>query len=366
MITQKNNLGFIRFFAACMVIFSHSYALSGTGIVDPLKKHTDHMSIGGLALAIFFVISGYLITASYLRSLSNFRYITSRILRIFPALFLCLLITIFFIGPLITNHSVKEYLTDTNTYKYFYNLFLYPVVYELPGIKFSNSFYGEVVNGSLWSLSYEFTLYLIILILGSLNKLNKNIGLFIFILLVVFYSLYLFNIISLDYLIPYIRIQINTFIFFSIYFFSGSLYFFWDNEIDYTNIRFFLFLLISIVSLINGSLFVISSFFTLPYIVFHIAKNKKARLHNFNAYGDFSYGIYIYGFLIQQLLFWFNKGNMHHHINFILSLPFAVIMGFFSWHLIEKRALKLKPKVMKNHKSLVNSYLAFTLIFLGK
>ena len=61
MLRKQNNFSFIRIMAALMVLFSHSYPLSGsTG--EPLS--VVGLSFGHVGVDIFFVISGYLVTKS--------------------------------------------------------------------------------------------------------------------------------------------------------------------------------------------------------------------------------------------------------------------------------------------------------------
>jgi peptidoglycan/LPS O-acetylase OafA/YrhL len=109
----SNNFDFLRIFAALLVILSHSFAISGSSY-EPLLSLSKYISLGGLGLAIFFIISGYLITKSWVEHPSAFRFLSSRFLRIIPGLFVVTLLSILVLGPLVTNLSLSEYFAQAN------------------------------------------------------------------------------------------------------------------------------------------------------------------------------------------------------------------------------------------------------------
>src|ERR1700743_1799638 len=91
---KENNFDFIRFYAALAVIFCHSFALT-TQIKDPLQRFSNsRSSFGGSSVEIFFIISGILITQSFERSKDLTSYFRARILRIYPALIVVVLLTV--------------------------------------------------------------------------------------------------------------------------------------------------------------------------------------------------------------------------------------------------------------------------------
>jgi hypothetical protein len=78
------------------------------------------------------------------------------------------------------------------------------------------------------------------------------------------------------------------------------------------------------------------------YLVMYVAFNPSIKLHRFSKYGDFSYGIYIYAFPIQQALTVMAGGKMSPYLNFVGSFFITLALAVFSWHLVEKRCLSLK------------------------
>ncbi|WP_185248993.1 acyltransferase [Chryseobacterium bernardetii] len=152
---MKNNFNWLRLLFSTLVIFSHSFDLTGGS--DILFAQTNSTSFGAIAVAFFFVLSGYLIFQSVENSKSLFDYFWKRALRLFPGLFVMLcfsmVIMIFLNYKVIFHKDFWLYLPN--------NLSLYRVQYNVSGI-FANNPYPNATNGSLWSLAYEFSMYIVI------------------------------------------------------------------------------------------------------------------------------------------------------------------------------------------------------------
>lgn len=114
--------------------------------------------ISTLAVKVFFVISGYLISESWVRDPNVVRYLLRRSLRIFPALIILCLVTVILVVPTLTALPVSAYFAQSDTWSYFWNVGLLPN-YSLPGV-FANNVYPNAVNGSLWTLPVEFLMHL--------------------------------------------------------------------------------------------------------------------------------------------------------------------------------------------------------------
>src|SRR6202000_326404 len=103
--------------------------------------------------------SGMLVTHSFLKRPDLGHWLASRVLRIFPGLFVCLLLTVFVLGLLSSTLSFRQYVTNRETWDYFFgNAFLLRTRYFLPGV-FANN-HDKAINGPLWSLYLEVRLYL--------------------------------------------------------------------------------------------------------------------------------------------------------------------------------------------------------------
>lgn len=327
--SRANNFDFIRFLAATLVIFSHSYPLStGNENLEPLMWLSKGQStLGDVAVFVFFITSGYLITQSYDRKKDIISFAISRTLRIFPGLIVVLLLSVFLLGPIIT--SSINYFTETGTYTFLASVTLYQFNHFLPGV-FEDNIFGRAVNGSLWTLKYEFLFYILVGVLGMLNKLNKKTVIFLFLcsFFISFFSL------------PFGE-TINRVPLMFQFFAAGMIIYLFRDKIPLNKCLAYVSIFIIIFSIFAGGftkVFIIFGSYLLMYIVY----STKFKLHNFSKYGDFSYGLYIYAFPIQQTVTYFSGGEMNYLTNFIISFPIVLFFSYLSWHLIERPTLKLK------------------------
>jgi peptidoglycan/LPS O-acetylase OafA/YrhL len=149
----------LRLFAALAVVVGHGCVLIGTSPpprVGGIPLHT-------LGLYVFFAVSGYVITRSWNRCPDPRMFLRNRALRILPGLGALILITVLVLGPLATRLPLGEYLTGADTWRYLSGLLLVPR-YVLPGVFTDHS--SPTVNGSLWTLGIEACCYLATAILG--------------------------------------------------------------------------------------------------------------------------------------------------------------------------------------------------------
>ncbi|ROH86289.1 acyltransferase [Pseudomethylobacillus aquaticus] len=160
---RDNNFNLVRAVAALAVLITHSFALAiGSGDAEPFKANLG-MTIGSIAVDIFFITSGFLVTSSLLNRQSIVEFIRARALRIFPALLVMLFLTVFVLGVIFTSLPISDYFSSTKTYVYLAKcatLFT-GVTYHLPGV-FEDNPYKNTVNGSLWTLPKEVRMYAIL------------------------------------------------------------------------------------------------------------------------------------------------------------------------------------------------------------
>lgn len=158
---------------AALVIFGHSYALMGPVIRKDVLEHYLHLTTTHhLGVQIFFVISGSLVTRSFVNTPHPLRFLLARTLRIFPALWVLLACSVL-LGAALSDLRLDDYIRHPMTWEYFSQNALLDSRWILPGV-FQHSTFPGVVNGSIWTLPVEFKLYLIVLALGLLGVLRDR------------------------------------------------------------------------------------------------------------------------------------------------------------------------------------------------
>ncbi len=351
-LSKNNNFDFLRFLAVVFVIITHSYALIGKGESDYLSSLTlGTLSFSHAGVAIFFVISGYLILQSAMNTDTILSYFWKRTLRIIPGLLVVLLLCVFILGPIVTSLPISDYFSNSDSYKHLFSATIYNISHlSLPGVFETNP--NHAVNGSLWTLQYEFTCYifiaLIVFFFKSIDKIKPNIIICFYILIISFRiyldeKYYWFN-----YSSPYLAGMNIMYLYeWMIYFMSGMILYLFGRKYKYMFLTLGIILSLYIILLfINEINFArITIYFLLTLIVFVIAF-KVPQITGISKYGDISYGMYIYAFPIQQLILHYNPKisiTIFIVLSILLTIPFAI----FSWHLIEKKSLKFKSVLSK-------------------
>jgi peptidoglycan/LPS O-acetylase OafA/YrhL len=333
---RTNNFDFIRFIASVMVIFAHSFVLTPFSH-EPLMIFTsDKYDLGYISVAVFFIISGFLITKSYLHSKSLTQYLLSRVLRIYPALTVVILITVFILGPILTTYSLKQYFASEQTTGYISNIISITSFFRLPGV-FTHNYNPYVVNASIWTLPNEIACYFLVAIIGLfLSKRFKSF----FVLLLVFLIMYYNKLIY----------QSETMYVQFIYFACGSLFFILRERVKLRGLlalvcMFVLFIDLHFsyhaVSLAAKLVNTVLRASVLSYLILYLAFFNATFFQKFSKYGDFSYGLYIWAWPVQQIISQ-NFKELNVYVFFFISFCLTFILAAFSWHLIEKKALALK------------------------
>lgn len=334
---NKNNFDLLRYIAASLVIFSHSYVLSlGNDEKEPFYLLTQSMTFGKLSVCIFFMISGYLITKSWNKNPNIFAYSWKRILRIYPGLIVSILFSTFVIGPLVSSLDPLEYFKNIDIPSVLIYMATLRQKY-LPGV-FSQNIYPDSVNGSLWTLIGEATMYIVTAIIGLLGIFKKKWLLFVFILAeIILYNIGIHHLNENEIRYIYIIFNVDN----VTYYLIGACFYLYEDKIQYRKDVFIFALILWIISF-DTEFFKTISYISIPYIIFHLAFIPTKYLKTLTERGDFSYGLYIYAFPIQQTFVHLFQNNITPLKLFILSYPITFLLAFFSWNLVEKRALELK------------------------
>ena len=332
---RANNFDLLRLIAAFSVVLSHHFALNK--LPEPI--FLKYQTLGGLGVEIFFSISGFLVLQSWQRDPHFFRFMERRLLRIWPGLCCSVFVCAFLIGPLVTTASMKEYFTHPATWQFLGQIF-FSFQPNLPGV-FNENTYANGMNGVIWTIPLEMACYVFLAALGLISFFrSKYLLLCVWLLLVVFY-----------FFTYKIEARIDTgarpsyLLLYSLFFFSGALV---------AQFRMHHWVLMKRVATVLGVAFLslfayksghllLATLILVPSTAILIGNASIPFANRFGRFGDFSFGIYIYAYPIQQIAIWqYPKASFL--LSFICVAIVTLILSYCSWHYLEKVAIAYKPK----------------------
>jgi peptidoglycan/LPS O-acetylase OafA/YrhL len=336
------NFDTIRLIAAASVIFSHAFLIAdGHDKNEPFVRLTGAI-IGIHGVFVFLIISGFLVTQSLKNSFSLRHFAWKRLLRIYPALAICALVSAFLIAPFFSDLSLRGYLSSFSGVKYVAKVLLLHQTYAIPTVKFYDQEIqnlGHGVNGSLWTISMEIYCYLILFFLAALELVSIQIALL---------GLFAGSVVlalSLAVTLPLSEVTLGLF-YVGPSFCAGVSMYFIHAKFGLSR-RIALGCLIGLVLFApTGHLMVVSPIFA-TYPVIYLGMSPSIPLGNATRFGDLSYGTYLYGWPITQVVRSMVGTSLSGWGLFLISLPFAMACGWLSWHLVEKHALALKDLIRR-------------------
>ncbi len=331
---RHNNFDLLRLLAAASVIFSHAFLLAeNSQDHDPLMILTGGQTVlGVVGVFVFFTISGYLITQSFDATPSPLVFLAKRALRIFPGLILCLAVCVFVIGPLVTSLKLADYLARRETWLFLAHNVVLDVEYNrLPGVAFAPGNIGGIVNGPLWSLPCEVLMYLMLFTLGVCRLLTLRTGL---LLLAIGIGCIWFDTAG----------DTLGSAFWLLGFFAAGICLYRLRPSGFIAGRWALAAALGLLLSIPAKLFLIGFAVFGSYLVIWLALTPRLPPLRAARYGDLSYGLYIYGWPIEQCVVYFSDGTAIWWQVFLASLALAVPTAFLSWHAVERRCRWRRPR----------------------
>jgi len=329
----------LRIFLSVAILLWHSvYIAHGRAYLSLAGQ-----PIEPLVLALvpgFFCLSGFLVTGSAIRTRSVRTFLTFRSLRIFPALSVEVLLSALILGPLLTTLPLNEYFSSVKFFSYFGNI-VGRIRYELPGV-FENNPLPKTVNGSLWTLQPEFYCYLIMAgLMASKLVYNKKLYTIIFMLmsLVLIFLDFTLGIGKPSPLVPWPAVIYS--------FFVGIAYFHWKSEIPKNRWLAIVSALISYGCLSTPGL-TYAAIIALCYLVVYLGMLKVPRIPLLQR-GDYSYGIYLFGYPIQQTIAQLFPSLRQWELLFVAATLTSALFAAASWHWIEKPILRFKTYFLKKN-----------------
>lgn len=345
--THANNFNLMRLVAAWLVMFGHSFDLYGLG-EDPLAQHLGAPPITFYALACFFTISGYLITASWEAQKSLWRYVANRLLRIAPALAIITLISVFLWGPALTALPLRDYFAQKETWKFLNNITIFSLHYNLPGVFTDQP--SNVFNSSLWTIKLEFNLYLTLAAIGLLRLLRPSIILTFALCLLMVHGVIDANFTDASHpshLLGFKYYKLEKFTLWGGFFFLGSAAFLHKALLPLRAPWFWAALTIG-----WGAWYLVPNgghllYLCLAYAVLYLGLSAPAVNIPLIQKNDISYGTYLYAYPMQQS-YLLLVGSALGFLGFVaLSTALTFAAGYLSWRFIEQPALRLKPRAKK-------------------
>jgi peptidoglycan/LPS O-acetylase OafA/YrhL len=310
-----NSFDLLRLLAAVAVIWHHTPVLAGQ---PPHRLFAT--DFGELGVGVFFVISGYLVTASWRRTPDLRGFLAKRLLRIEPALIVSVLVTALVFGAFATTLPLSDYFRSPQVWLYAArNALLYPVTYDLPGVFAANPL-PDQVNGSLWSLRLEFTCYLGVAALGLAGWLDRRTTASLALLAAA--AFVVLHVLRPEVGASELLRRADIAAMYAFLFLAGAYLNLRDKPVP-------AWAALAAAPLLVTPLWI----FGVPAAVLYLGSRRSVRPP-----ADISYGLYIYAFPLQQILA--GAGHLSFATSLAATLPFAIASAY----VVERPALRFKPR----------------------
>jgi peptidoglycan/LPS O-acetylase OafA/YrhL len=345
---RARGMDVLRLAAATLVIVAHSYVL--TGHAEPLRRFGGP-DFGDIAVSVFFTISGFLVTASWLSDPRLRAFLVRRALRILPGLWVVLLLTTIAAGLLVTDLTVVHYLTSLGTWRYpLERSIVFSTRDVLPGV-FTGNPYGTAVNGSLWTLPLELTAYAATVGLGLAGVLARRRSLVIAATAILLVAQEVIpapatgaagTVSATD--------AFYWLVHFGLFYAAGALLYLYRSQIPLSLVAAAAGLVIWLLCFGTGVVNPVGQV-ALSYAVIVLAYRAPVAIDSFmRRIGDLSYGTYIYAFPVQQLVVHYKKDISALGL-IAWTVPITFALAALSWHIVERPALRLRHRLIGRDRS---------------
>ena len=287
-------------------------------------------------LPMFFSLSGFLVAGSLERCKTFLMFLGLRVLRIAPALAVAVLLSALVLGPLLTTLPLRAYFADPELHAYFLNM-VADIHYLLPGVFVSNPF--PLVNGQLWTIPYELACYVALVIMAATGIFQRRWWLFLS--LMAFYAAQVAN--SILRANDQMKGAGGSTLVMS--FVAGLVIYRYRDKIPLSRRLFLLACAVSVALILvpNGVRF---AALPIAYVTIYLGLQNPRR-SKLVLSGDYSYGLYIYGFLTQQALMAISPALREWYWNLLLAIPCATAIAVGSWWLVERPALAQRKRLSR-------------------
>ena len=347
---RENGFNFLRLVAATGILVAHCMLAVPVTNGSIEAVYAQFALAADLLLAVFFVFSGFLITASLERSQNLWRFAVARMLRIFPALIVVSLVLAFVLGPVVSTLPLSAYFTDPNSWLYlFRSVVLLDAGAGLPGV-FEHHPVAGAINLPIWTLRYEVVIYAVfpLLALMFINRSTRAKGavLLISLLLLLLMKSWFHAIESPGGWIHLVNFSSSFLIGCGLWVFRNHV----PHHIALVALLWTVFALVSgpVLTYFVG---VVAAGYSFIWLAFLNIRPLKA----YSKAADYSYGTYVIHFPVAQFLYGLNP-SLHPLeltlFTFALTLPLAALC----WAVVEKPALANVKRCSMGLQEFANSW----------
>jgi peptidoglycan/LPS O-acetylase OafA/YrhL len=329
---RTSGFDYLRIGLAVSVIGVHCTSTSYGFEIDRVIWARPQVAFFHMILPMFFALSGFLVAGSLERCPTLVSFYGLRVLRIVPALFVEVVISALIFGPLLSSLDLATYFSAPEFRAYFLNI-VGDIHYVLPGV-FTHNPIPNTVNQQLWTVPFELECYLALGVLAVIGAVRRR-------------SLLLAVVIAGQTLWAWEAIKRGgdytagaTGPVLVLCFLIGVLFFLYRDSLSLTLPLFLAALVLSVALILlpRGAYYV-----PLPatYVTVYLGLLDPPKARGLFS-GDYSYGLYLYGFPIQQAFASIGPWAQHWYLNLAFTLALGFTVACLSWHYVEKPALRLR------------------------
>jgi peptidoglycan/LPS O-acetylase OafA/YrhL len=338
---RPSGFDYLRLGLALAVVFVHSRGLTSVVTDAALRAQPDAWVRTALranstpVLPMFFALSGFLVAGSLERSKTLLTFLSLRVIRIYPALAVEVILSALLVGTMVTSLPLGSYFRHPMFWEYLLNV-IGDVHFTLPGV-FENNPHSNTVNGQLWTVPYELLCYVLLAVLVLVGAVRRKV-----IVPLATAGLALAHLITrlpgYDWQFPVVGGLTGEIL--VLFFLAGVSFYLFKDKIPWSYNLFFGALMASILLIYAVPFGEYPAAVTLTYVTVYLGLTNVKRLSVVNG-ADYSYGMYIYHCVIIQL-FIYLAAPSSGWITLFVCVPMSAAVAAFSWHFVEKPTQKLR------------------------
>jgi peptidoglycan/LPS O-acetylase OafA/YrhL len=328
---RPSGFDYLRIGLAVSVVLFHLVGINYGEQAQLMAFEGKFGPLAKMVVPMFFGLSGFLVAGSLLRSRTILGFLFLRGIRIFPALAVEICVSAVFLGLIFTTCQTGAYLRADEFHSYFLNI-LGDIHYRLPGV-FAGNPLPYRVNGQLWTIPYELRCYIAAAVLAIFGIHRQRRW---FLLITV-----LAQMIMAERILAHGPVMEdvpgNVVV---VCFLCGILFYLYRDRIMHSAFLAVGSAVLCAVLLCwrDGSYLMAAP---AVYLTCYLGLLNPGRIRVIQS-GDYSYGIYLYGFPVQQAVAALGGWTHQWALSFVLSFPVIVLVAYFSWHVVESRALRAR------------------------